>query len=249
MEIIEKIKNGLTYYQFKRFNQLDWLEHIFTSKIGWDNESISEKLSKCLDMPESKRVSLKQVHGTHILLVDSCDKDFDKLSKLEGDGLITDLPGIILSTNHADCVPIYFVDLNKKVIGVAHGGWRGTYGNMTRNMIDKMKGVYNSNAKDILVGIGPSIGPCCYEVGMDLVEMFKNRYPNFSNIFVEKDDKVLLDLWRINYLQARDMGIEVQNIIVSEVCTSCNVDKFHSYRKEGGTKGRMVTAIGLRSGA
>lgn len=248
MEIIEKNRRGILYYQFERFNELNFIDHLFTSRIGWNNGNIPDKLSEILNMPKSNQVNLKQVHGTNIILVDSND-DFKELSKIEGDGLITNIPNIILSTNHADCVPIYFIDQIKKVVGVAHGGWRGTYENISGKMIDKMKEVYGSESGDILVGIGPSIGPCCYEVGKDLGEQFKERYPRFSNILMEKDDKTFLDLWEVNYLQVKDRGVREENIVVSKACTSCNVDKFHSYRREKGTKERLVAAIGLKNNA
>lgn len=246
MGIIEKNRDGILYYQFERFNRLNYIEHLFTSRIGWNNGNITDKLSEILNMPKSNQVNLKQVHGTNIILIDSDDEDFKELSKREGDGLITNIPDIILSTNHADCVPVYFIDQRKKVIGVAHGGWRGTYENISGKMIDRMKEVYSSESEDILVGIGPSIGPCCYEVGKDLGEQFKKRYPSFSSILIEKDNKAFLDLWKVNYLQVKDKGVREENIVVSKACTSCHVDKFHSYRREKGTKERLVAAIGLK---
>lgn len=246
MEIIEKNKDGILYYQFERFNSLNFIAHLFTSRIGWNNENISKKISEILKVSKSNQVNLKQVHGTNIILIDSYDMDFKELSKLEGDGLITAIPNVILSTNHADCVPIYFIDQKNKVVGLAHGGWKGSYENISGKMIDRMEKEYNSNSRDILIGIGPSIGPCCYEVSEDLGKQFKERYPDFPNILIEKNNKIFLDLWKTNYLQAKDKGVRKENIIMSKACTSCNVDKFHSYRKERKTKERLVAAISLK---
>ncbi len=111
-----------------------------------------------------------------------------------------------------------------------------------------MNNRYGSNIDNILVGIGPSIGPCCYEIGRDLAHQFTNKYENYNHIIIERDNKVYLDLWKVNYLQIRDKGVKDRNIIVTKICTSCHNDKFYSYRKEkGGTKHRMIAAIGLIS--
>lgn len=246
MKIIEKNKDGILYYQFERFNELTYVDHLFTSRIGWNNENISNKLSEILHVPKSNQVNIKQVHGNNIISIACYDLDFKELSKSQGDGLITNIPNIILSTNHADCVPIYFIDKKNRVVGLAHGGWKGSYENISGKMIDKMKTEYNSNSEDILVGIGPSIGPCCYEVGKDLADQFKERYANFPDILLEKGNRFFLDLWKTNYLQVKDKGVKKEHIIISKACTSCNVDKFHSYRKENGTKERLVAAIALK---
>src|SRR5690606_4290042 len=134
------------------------------------------KISNILNVPKDNIISVKQVHGTNIKVIDSKLVNFDNTSLLEADGLITDLPNIVLATYHADCVPIYFLDRGKKVVGIAHGGWRGTFENISGKMIDLLRNKYNSNSKDILIGIGPSIGPCCYEIGKDLGEKFSERY-------------------------------------------------------------------------
>lgn len=245
MGIIEKYNKGVLYYQFELFNKVGYINHLFTSRIGWSNENILDKISIIFNVPKSNIVNVNQVHGTDIMVVNSKVEDFKELSEKERDGLITNIPNLILMTSHADCVPIYFLDQRNKVIGLAHGGWRGTYDNITGKMIDTMKKIYNSKSEDILVGIGPSIGPCCYEVSRDLGKQFIEKYDKFKNILQEKDGKIFLDLWKTNYLQAIDKGIKSENITLSKICTSCKVDKFYSYRKEKGTKNRMIAAISL----
>ncbi|NMB28052.1 MAG: peptidoglycan editing factor PgeF [Tissierellia bacterium] len=245
MGIIEKYNKGVLYYQFESFNKVAYINHLFTSRIGWNNENIPDKISSIFNVPKSNIVNVRQVHGAEMTVIDLKVEDFKDLSKKESDGLITNIPNLILTTSHADCVPIYFLDKRKKVVGLAHGGWRGTYKNITGKMIDTMKNIYNSEPEDILVGIGPSIGPCCYEVSKDLGEQFNKRYSRFKNIVQEKNNKVFLDLWRINYLQAIDKGIKSGNITLSKTCTSCKIDKFYSYRKEKDIKNRMVAAISL----
>lgn len=246
--LIEKSKNNLTYFQFKEFTKYEHIfDHLFSSRIGWDKDKgkIKEQVSSLLNLPTKNIIDVKQVHGTEIVIVDSYDMNSEK-DQVEADGLVTNLPGIALITYHADCVPVYFVDISKKVVALAHSGWKGTFNNISGKMIKTMIEHYNSRKEDILVGIGPSIGPCCYEVKDDLIQLFTKRYPGFNNIIRFDGDKTFLNLWQVNYLQILDEGIPKENIITSNTCTSCNVDKFYSYRKEKGIDRRMVAVISLK---
>jgi len=246
--LIEKSKNNLIYFQFKQFTNYEHIfDHFFSSRIGWnkDKGKIKEQVSSLLNLPIKNVIDVKQVHGNEIVIVDTYDTDCYN-DRIEADGLITDLPRLALITYHADCVPVYFVDIAKKVVALAHSGWKGTYYNITGKMIKTFIESYNSRKEDILIGIGPSIGSCCYEVKGDLVEMFTKRYPNFDNIIRIDGDKTFLDLWKTIYFQILEEGIPKENIILSNTCTSCNVDKFYSYRKEKGTDGRMVAVICLK---
>jgi YfiH family protein len=245
MEMIENYRDGIFYYQFKSFNNIGFIKHLFSSRIGWNNKNIFDNISNIFDVPSDNIINVKQVHGTEIMIVDENLKNFKEFSKLEKDGLITNIPNLVLTTYHADCVPIYFLDKRKKVVGVAHGGWRGTYNNISGKMIDTMIDIYGSNTEDIIVGIGPSIGPCCYEVSKELGQQFTEKYNNFKDILHYKDDSTYLDLWKINYLQVKEKNLLKDNIILSKACTSCHIDKFYSYRKEKGTKNRMVAAISI----
>lgn len=246
MKIRENYKDEALYYELEQLKDIGFIKHLFTTRIGWTNENTKSEISTIFNIPETDIINVKQVHGTEIKIVDLDVEDFEKFSDIEADGLITSIPYIALITYHADCVPIYFIDKVKRIIGIAHGGWRGTYDNISGKMVDKLEKCFGSKPKDILVGIGPSIGPCCYEVSNELGDQFSKRYIGFKDIVYRRKDKILLDLWRVNYLQVLEKGIDKKNIILSEACTSCNNDKFHSYRKEKGTKNRMVAAISLK---
>ncbi len=245
MEIIERIEDGLTFFQIELFNNRN-VSHLFTSRLGWENNKI-EKLSKLFNVPKDNIIGLTQVHGTDILVVDEDIKNSEKTTNIKADGMVTNVPNMVLITYHADCVPIYFYDYSKKVIGLAHGGWKGTYGNISGKMLDLMIDRYNSNIDNVLVGIGPSIGPCCYEVGKDLAFQFMNKYNKFDGIVEKRHNKLYLDLWKINYLQVKDKGVRRENIAVTKACTSCHNDKFYSYRKEKSTNNRMIAAIKINS--
>lgn len=243
--MIEKSEKGLLYLQFEEFNNLGFVKHLFTTRIGWSKKEHKEQLSNIFNIDLDRIINVKQVHKTDILVIDSLHKLSIETGSMEYDGLITHLSNVLLTTYHADCVPIYFVDRKNKIIGIAHGGWKGTFGNISAKMIDAMMRFYNSKKEDILVAIGPSIGPCCYEVGKDVSELFIDRYRDFNDIITNRDGKIYLDLWKVNFLQLKEKGIPKENIILSNICTSCNVGKLYSYRKEKGTDKRMIAGISL----
>lgn len=243
--MIEIREKGLLYLQFEEFNKLGLVKHLFTTRVGWTKKDHKEQLATIFDVEVERVINVKQVHKTDILVMDSVHKLTAETPNMEYDGLITHLPKLVLTTYHADCVPIYFVDRKNKVIGMAHGGWKGTLGNISGKMIDTMMEAYDSQIEDILVAIGPSIGSCCYEVGKDVSDLFIDRYREYEDIIISGDGKNYLDLWKVNYLQLREKGIPEENIILSNLCTSCNVDKLYSYRKERGTDERIIAGISL----
>lgn len=245
MNIIERYKDDTMYYQIKDFNFENKFNHVFSTRIGWDQDNIFENMSNIMEVPEEKIFRAKQVHGTDILIIKDQNTN---VSKEEKDGFITNCKGIALATYHADCVPIYFYDTKKDVIGLAHAGWKGTLNNISGSIIDGMIKEYDSKVEDIIVAIGPSIGVCCYEIGLDLVKLFSERYPKEKDIIIEKGEKIYLDLWKVNRINLLKLGIKENNIYHSNICTSCRVDKLYSYRKENGTKNRMIAAIGLKKG-
>ncbi len=243
MSIIEKHKKEKIYFQIKDFESAYKINHLFSSRIGWNQKNIFKDLSKVLNLSEEKIYRLKQVHGNKVISIKN--QDYKEICKEEKDGLITDVKGIVLASYHADCVPLYFHDPVKEAIGLAHAGWKGTLNNISKSLVEKMQKEYKSNIKDIRVAIGPSICLFCYEIGEELVEEFLNKYENKNNLIVEKDKKYYLNLWLANKINLIEMGIEEKNIYESEYCTSCNIDKLYSYRKEKATKNRMIAAIQL----
>lgn len=243
MNLIEKTKNNKLYYEIKDFNIDNHMKHLFSSRVGWDQSRLLEDLSKLWNIPLEKIYSGRQVHGTDIKLIKDEDPKFLPMEKY--DGLVTNRKNVVLCTYHADCVPIYFYDKNKQVIGLAHGGWKGTLHNICKTMILKMDENYGSKLKDILVSIGPSIGPCCYEVKKDVSTLFEEVFLD-KNIITKRENKLYLNLWRANRENLLNIGIKEKNIIFSDFCTSCNSDTLYSYRKEKGTKNRMIGAMVLK---
>ena len=160
-------------------------------------------------------------------------------------------------------MPIVFHDPVRHVIGIAHGGWRGTARGVVLATVDAMRERFGCQPHDILAGIGPSIGTCCYEVSEQVRDLFLGRQPfetmptqeryrdavyasaTFSTVQLADRESLRLDLWETNRKQLLFAGLTSEHIEVSGVCTSCHVDNFFSHRKEHGKTGRFPVIIAL----
>jgi len=189
-------------------------------------------------------VSALQVHGDHVAVMDRLvDRGWDRLDEtFRADALVTDLPGVVLTILTADCVPILLYDPVQRAIGAVHAGWRGTQQEIVRKTIERMGEQYGTKPEDLITGIGPAIGGCCYEVGGEVAKHFID-YPE---AWTDKGEgKYLLDTKRINARQLIELGVPEAQIEISPYCTSCDVDRFFSYRAEQGTAGRFMSCIML----
>jgi polyphenol oxidase len=135
------------------------------------------------------------------------------------------------------------------VVGIGHAGWRGTVGGIARKMIEAMKAAFDCHPADLLVGISPSIGPCCYQVREDVVAAFQGAYPEqASTFFVQQSDgSIHLDMWRALTCQLRSSGIQEDHIELAGICTACYTDVFYSNRAERGKMGGFTGMITLLS--
>jgi len=181
------------------------------------------------------------VHGVQVLMVTQANQQ-----PMMGyaDGLITTTPNIYLTMRFADCVPLLFVDPVQQVVGVAHAGWRGTMQQMATVMVETLVDL-GCQPKNIIAIIGPSIGPCCYEVGTEVIETAQQTLPKANQLFQRhQTNNAHFDLWLANrqQLEAANVG----TIISTNLCTACHTDKFFSHRAEQGHTGRFGVIIGLR---
>ncbi|MCH1968514.1 peptidoglycan editing factor PgeF [Romboutsia hominis] len=184
-----------------------------------------------------------QIHSDIVNVVEK----FDIGLKKDGDALITNLTNTPLLIFTADCVPIALIDKKNKAIGLIHAGWRGTYSKIVKNTIDKMIEKYNTNPKDIVSVIGPSIGRCCYEVSEELIEKFNTILTNKDEKFyIIKEGKYHLDLWNVNEQILKECNVKKENIINLNICTSCESDRFHSYRKHDKTNERIGMILEIK---
>lgn len=167
--------------------------------------------------------------------------------KIDGDALVTNIAGVPLLIFTADCVPIAIIDKKNKAIGLAHAGWRGTYERIGQKTIEFMKKEYDTNCEDVVCVIGPSIGPCCYEVSEELIEKFNTNLTNCEEKFyIIEEGKYYLDLWKINEYILKSSGVNEKNIINLNLCSSCNEQDFHSYRKHDKTQKRIGMILQIK---
>ncbi|MDO9573950.1 MAG: peptidoglycan editing factor PgeF, partial [Candidatus Contubernalis sp.] len=189
--------------------------------------------------------SLKQVHGSRVFTVaEKREPHSIKDGILKGDGLVTRQRGVILTMYSADCVILFLFDPVQQVVGLGHAGWRGTVDGIGPELVKTMVGGCGSREEDILVGIGPAIGACCYEVGRDVIEKVWEVVEE-SHLFAKPngEEKWILDLKMLNVRLLETAGIPKENITVSSLCTFCHPDSFFSYRRDGGMTGRMMSVI------
>lgn len=192
-----------------------------------------------------------QVHSAHIAVITQEEAGRggkDRESRLpDTDALVTRESGICLMVMSADCVPILLYDPVQKVIAAVHAGWRGTVGGIAGKTVLLMQEAFNCVPADILVGIGPSIGRCCFEVGGEVAGAFRDRNERVEGVVYagKNEGKYQVDLWEANRRQLLAAGVGEGNIEVAGVCTFCNHDRFFSYRYDHGNTGRMGTGIML----
>lgn len=201
-----------------------------------------------LSIPLERWVVAEQPHRTEIFKVDEKDAgkgaaDIDTVIK-GMDGLYTNIPGLLLVSMHADCVPLYFLSKKNNLVGVAHAGWKGTVGNIGKKMIERWQeeGVA---LDEIQIAIGPSIGQCCYEVDDFVIDQVKKLQLENSVSFKKTNGKFMLNLKLLNKLLLLKAGISEHSISISEQCTSCSTSVYFSHRKESGKTGRMMAYIGI----
>ena len=195
--------------------------------------------------PNMSFVVANQTHSANIKIITKKEtKGWINLeSAIEDcDALITNQKNIMLTILTADCVPILLFDKKQNIIAIVHAGWKGTEKKIVSKTIEKMKQVFNSNPKDILASIAPSIGKCCYEVDWNVAKYFKD----IGDDYKDKEKKQMLDLPYINKTQLLKVGVDEHNIELSNICTACEVENYFSYRKEKGCSGRFMSMIGLK---
>ncbi|HBC76509.1 MAG: hypothetical protein A2008_01705 [Candidatus Wallbacteria bacterium GWC2_49_35] len=187
-----------------------------------------------------RMVSSDQVHGTILRSVSSAKEDAGQC-----DGIFTCARQVVLSMYFADCTPLYFYDAAKSAIGLSHAGWRGTAGDIASMSIKFMESEYGSRAEDITAVIGPSIGPCCFEVGAEVTAEFEDKLRNINvKEYITAAEggggKHHIDLKSVNRELLLKSGLKKENIHTHLICTSCAGDVFYSYRRDRCDTGRMA---------
>lgn len=189
---------------------------------------------------------VNQVHGDKIFILDDPGFAFSEVRKIPADALLTQLPEKPIGIFTADCLPILVYDPHLKVIGAIHAGRNGSSKSIVLKVVAEMVRVYGSRPDELLMGVGPAIGGCCYEVGEDCIQPFKELFPDEKGLFrFGKSGNYFLDLIAVNKMEGEKAGILPENIFTMDHCTCCSTRNLYSYRREGKT-GRILTTIMLR---
>jgi hypothetical protein len=185
-------------------------------------------------------VVTKHVHGTRVWRVGEALPD-----PAEFDGLVSDRPGAVLGAFAADCIPIVFADPEARVCGAAHAGWRGTVAGVGHEVVGRMVELGADPAR-VRVALGPSIGPCCFEVGAEVVAEFTAALPGVEGLVVPGPNKDHIDLRTAMRSMLEAAGVRPEHIDDTPPCTKCDPERFFSYRRDGREGGVHMGFIGLR---
>lgn len=185
-----------------------------------------------MGISEMRVASGRQVHGDRVVRVTGSGDHPGT------DGFVTDTMGIGLVVRVADCLPVYLYDSRRRAVGLVHAGWRGTVRNIVAKAVGEMGRYFGTEPQDVWAFFGPSIGPCCYEVGPEVAGRFSAKYVRGGR----------LDLWQNNRDQLVGVGVQPERVVMSRLCTVCRTEWFFSHRASGGQTGRMMAVLGLREG-
>lgn len=233
------------------------LEHLKSCNMGFNEVEAPEvtisnrqKICQALSINFDTLTFQQQVHSDHITIIDQSNAGAGRASKAtaiaNSDALITNQKGVTLFAQAADCVPIAIYDPKKEVIAAVHAGWRGTVKKIAQKTVLKMVDHFECCASDLHIAIGPSIGSCCYEVGDEVVDQFKEEFTDSNALLKKVGQRYHVDLWEANKQQLQSVGVSYEHIEIAGYCTQCHADKFYSSRHDHGQTGRFGIGITMK---
>lgn len=251
--MIRKQANAIVWYEFEGL-QGRHVHHACLTRLGGVSASPYDALNLghtvgdeliaveenhrraliALGIKQKQVVSPHQVHGTRVQLVRPSHAG---TVQPETDGLLTTTPGMALLLRFADCVPILLFDRVRQAVGVIHSGWRSTAGNIAQAAVEAFAQHAGSRPEDLWAGIGPAIGPCCYQVGDPMLETMLTAYPDSAEAIQRRSGKTYLDLPGL--VQAQLAAAGVTAIEDAAMCTACHTEEWFSHRAENGQTGRF----------
>jgi YfiH family protein len=257
--MILKNKNGLAYYQFEHLAAFPEIQHGIFARggghsrtpfhqlnvsfaVGDDPEDVERNRQRVAGCMQGKAlVFIRQVHGNTVRVIDGRQGPApvsDAEAVPVGDAMVTDRGEQLLAVSVADCQPVLLFDPLRRVVANIHSGWRGSVANVAGRTLQVMRERFGCSARDVLAGVGPSLGPCCAE--------FVNYRDEIPREFWDyRRDSVYFDFWAVTRDQLIAAGVPAEHIQTSGLCTKCHTDRFFSYRGEGRT-GRFPAVIGIR---
>ncbi len=267
----------LRLVQVPGWARFDWLRHGFSTRsggesivyggdsslnLGWtpedDPAAVAENRRRLIEVVGGgSLVTIRQLHGTATHAIRAGDGAFegklqtsDGKAVLQGDGLMTNVAGLLLGIQTADCVPVLAVDVRQRAVAAFHAGWRGTAAKMVEHGIAAMRAEYGSRPEDLMAAIGPGIGACCYSVGDEVKQAFEANFTYGGELLRQVGAEIRLDLWEANRRQLLDAGVPAENIYVVAECSAHALDsagqrRYFSHRADKGVTGRMMSVVGV----
>ncbi len=221
----------------------------FSTSQGDASENVQcnyRVLAERLGIDAKRIVTCGQVHEDTVEVIEAVPEVPSR-----ADAIITSAPGIYPAIKTADCLPILLLDPVRGVAGAVHAGWRGTVLRITRKVVGLMKKRFGTDPSDLVAGLGPAIGPCCYEVDDVVLSPFRRNFPQAeqfvikSNSTARSKESLSLDLVGANRFELIREGVLSSNIHATQSCTSCNPTLFYSYRRDGAKSGRHLAVTGF----
>lgn len=263
---------GVTYLTWPEFEKIPGFVHGFSTRLGGVSEGIYSsmnlsftrgdkeeavrenynRISAALGFSPEDIVTSDQTHTANVRVITAEDRG-NGITKprpyTDVDGMITNVPGLVLATFYADCVPLYFADPVHKAVGLSHSGWRGTAAGIGAVTVKELQKHYGTRPEDIYAAIGPSICQDCYEVSEDVILEFQKTFSRelWKNIFYRKENgKYQLNLWEANRQILLGAGILPEHISMPNLCTCCNPEFLYSHRASQGKRGNLGAFLGIK---
>lgn len=265
-------RGEVVYLTFPLLEPFSWITHGFSTRLGGvsqgeigsmnlsfgrepGRENVEEnhrRMAAAIGYAPENMVFSRQTHTTNIMNVTekdrglgfTRDRDYNDI-----DGLITNVPGVVLVTFYADCVPLLLVDPVHRAIGSAHSGWRGTVNNMGKAVVEAMTKAFGTKPEDVVAAIGPSICQDCYEVSGDVIGAFQKAYDPglWPSLFYEKENgKYQLNLQQACFENFLSSGLLPEHISLPDLCTCCNPELLYSHRASGRKRGNLAAFLTIR---
>ncbi|MDK2897193.1 MAG: purine-nucleoside/S-methyl-5-thioadenosine phosphorylase / adenosine deaminase [Candidatus Atribacteria bacterium] len=239
-------RKGFTFFQFEQL-LLPRLDHLVTNRFfPFDLTQLEgkNKLAEILNTDEI--IFPRQVHGSNLRLVDRASLSWGRGANFFADGLLTAEKRLYLGILVADCFPLLFFDPEKQALSVVHAGWRGIWQGIHLKTLGKMQLFFGSTPSSLIVGIGPGIGKCCFEVRQEVKEYFEQVPARANYIFPVSQNQWKVDLPGILVRELVEAGVRRGQIEIFPACTSCHTQTFYSFRKEGPKAKRFALVAALQ---